>query len=79
MNHLICTTEYQPEQVIIDKSALDAAKEAIEIGLEYARELIVEYDKVFGRQMRKNRVWCEKMESDIRKMESTLKGLEEKS
>ena len=68
---------YLPEMWTVDKSAIYAARAAIESGIEYAQESLVDHDKKFGRSIRKNRILAETMEKDILSMQKALKQLRE--
>ena len=45
-------------------------KDAIESGLEYARQCLCDHDAALGRTTHKNRTWAETIEGDIRQMEN---------
>ena len=56
---------------------LPLAITALESGLEYARECLTVHESNLGRTTLKNKLWAERMESDIRQMEKALKLLKE--
>jgi len=64
--------EYKPELWTFKKEEACAAIRAIHNGLEYARECLITHETNFGRTTIKNRVWAERMEEDIRRMEHAL-------
>lgn len=66
---------YQPELWTVKKDDIYAAIHAVQNGLEYARECLSAHDSNLGRTTLKNRTWAERMEEDIRHMESTLNAL----
>jgi len=68
----------QPFMVAVDYDTLKDAMDCLSTGVEYAKEVLVEHDASLGRSIRKNRIWAEQIESDIQKMEKTLKVLEER-
>jgi hypothetical protein len=63
---------YIPEVWSVQKDVIYAATHAVESGLEYVRECLDAHDAALGRTTRKNKVWAETMENDIRHMERTL-------
>lgn len=66
---------YQPEIWHVKKDDIYAAIHAVGNGLDYARECLIAHDTNLGRTTLKNRTWAERMEEDIRQMESTLNAL----
>lgn len=67
--------EYRPELLTVKKDYIYAALYAVQNGLDYARECLITHDSNLGRTTLKNRTWAERMEEDIRHMESTLTNL----
>lgn len=67
----------EPLRVGVDYELLKASLGCVGTGLEYAKEALAEHDASLGRSIRKNRMWAEQIESDIHRMERTLKVLEE--
>jgi hypothetical protein len=67
--------EYQPEIWKVRKDYIYDAIRGLEMGLDYARESLLQHDTNLGRTIRKNKVWAEMMESDIRYIEKALKNL----
>ena len=68
---------YQPKTKILLKDYIYSITDCIENGLEYARECAAVHETNLGRTTLKNRLWAERMEDDIRKMEQLLKELKE--
>ena len=66
------TFDYQPEMITLRRDYIDSAILRIEDGLEYARECSTTHEIDLGRTTLKNRLWAERMEDDIRKMEELL-------
>ncbi len=56
----------------VDKSDIYSAIHNLSAGLDYTRELLSQHEVNLGRSTRKNRMWAEQMESDIRSMETLL-------
>ena len=75
--HPVCSAlaEYVPEVWSVNKDAVLAAINAIESGLEYARQCLLEHDTSLGRTTHKNRTWAETIEGDIAQMELALTAL----
>lgn len=69
-------TPGQTSWSMLESTVLDARR-AIEIGIENTRNLLVDHDAMLGRTIRKNRVFAESMESDIRIMTEALLALSE--
>jgi hypothetical protein len=68
--------DYQPEIWHVEKDTIYAATNAVESGLEYARECLAQHEMILGRTTLKNKTWAETMEKDIRHMERTLQTLQ---
>lgn len=51
---------------------LNAIGEAIEVGLEYARQCLTNHDAALGRTTHKNRTWAETIEGEIQQMKNAL-------
>jgi|DEB0MinimDraft_6_1074348.scaffolds.fasta_scaffold04932_4 outer membrane translocation and assembly module TamA len=68
----------QPIMVAVDYDTLNDAMDCLSTGVEYAKEALAEHDASLGRSIRKNRIWAEQIESEIRQMEKSLKVLEER-
>ena len=68
-------SEYQPEMWTVEKDTIYAARNAVEAGLEYARECLAQHESILGRTTYKNKSWAETMEDDIRRMECALDDL----
>lgn len=69
--------EYVPEIWAVKKDDIYSAIDAIQNGLEYARELLAKHEKELGRTTLSNRRLAEMMEKDIQQMEKTLEDLRE--
>lgn len=54
---------------------LQAAREALQIGIENTDELLTRHDCDYGRTTRKNRIEAERLESDIEKMRAAVSSL----
>lgn len=65
-------SEYQPEIWSVDKSDIYSSIYCVSAGLDYTRELLSQHEDNLGRSTRKNRMWAEQMENDIRAMETLL-------
>lgn len=64
--------EYQPELWTVKKDDIYAALNALEAGLEHARENLTRHDKELGRKTRKNEMWANQLERDIEGMERII-------
>jgi hypothetical protein len=69
--------EYQPEMLLVKKDDILAAIRAMEAGLGFSYEVLNRHDTDLGRTTRKNRLWAETIEQDIRLMEATIKTFRE--
>ena len=58
-------TEYQPEMWTVQKDDIYMAIDALEAGLEHARENLTRHDADLGRTTRKNEMWAKTLERDI--------------
>ena len=58
-------------------SSINAAKAAIEVGIENTTELLIDWETRFGRTTRSNRMTAERLELDITQMQSALARLDE--
>ncbi len=67
--------EYQPETWAMLKDTIYAARTALEAGLENTQELLIRHDIELGRTTRGNRYTAERLESEIRSMQSALENL----
>lgn len=67
--------EYQPETWAMRKDTIYAARSALKVGLENTQELLIEHDASLGRTTRKNRFTAERLEGEIRSMQSVLEKL----
>lgn len=68
-SNALLAQEYTPEFVTVERDVLAInVLNAIRCGIEYAKDSLAEHDLSLGRTTRKNRVWAENMEADIRKM-----------
>ena len=67
--------QYIPELWTVKKDDFYACVAAINNGLEYARECRTAHDDNLGRTTLKNKIWGERMDEDIRKMEQLLSNL----
>jgi len=56
-------------------STIQAARDAIQIGTEYAQELLIEHDAALGRTTRTNKATAERLEAEIKIMKATIKKL----
>ena len=70
--------DYIPELWTVKKDYIYAAIEAVRNGLEYTITELVTHDLDLGRTTKKNRMWAETMEKDIKQMEQTLEDLKER-
>lgn len=52
-----------------------SAKEAIKSGLEYAMMCLAEHERTLGRTRLKDRLWAERMETDIKAMTAIIDQL----
>ena len=68
----------EPLRVEVDYELLMNAHDALQTGLEYAKEVLLEHDASLGRSIRKNRMLAEQIETDIDGMEKVLKALKGK-
>lgn len=59
----------------VKKEYIYAAIEAVQNGLEYANSILISHDDALGRTTKKNRMWAEVIENDIRQMRQTLEDL----
>ena len=70
---------YIPEIWSVEKDTIYAAIPAVESGLAYARECLVQHEKDTIYAVKpvtlKNKTWAERMEKDICHMERTLEML----
>jgi hypothetical protein len=64
-----------PETWIVPKYFIYASIVAVQNGLEYARECLLQHDSALGRTTYKNKTWAETIERDILQMEKTLEDL----
>ena len=71
-NQLFNQQAYLPEMWTGPKDYIYAAIKAVDDGLSYANECLAQHDASLGRTTRKNKIWAETMESDIRHMTQTL-------
>lgn len=69
------SSEYIPEKVTLLKDSIYAAISALEAGLEYAQECLLEHDRRLGRTIRRNREWAENIEIDIKKIKKSIEEL----
>ena len=67
---------YLPESWSMLKDAVYAAQEAIRAGIENTQELLADHDVRLGRTTRRNRYTAERLEGEIRQMQSALDGLQ---
>lgn len=67
--------EMKPELWHIDKFAVLNTIDALQSGLEYARECLSTHDSIIGRTTKKNKSWAETIEKDIRLIEKSIKEL----
>ena len=68
--------EYIPEMWTIKKDYICAAIDSIKAGIEYAEIVLTDHERLNGRATRKNRVWAEQMERDIKNMTQALEQLQ---
>jgi len=66
---------YETERWTLTKDAILAAQGSLTVGIENSEELLADYDLRFGRDTRSNRLNAERMEQEIERMKSALKGL----
>lgn len=59
----------------LKKDAIYAAIVALEAGLEYAQECLIEHDTKLGRTIRRNKEWAENIEIDIEKIKKSIEEL----
>ncbi len=57
--------EYQPELWTVKKDDIYGAIDALEAGLEHARENLTKHEAEHGRTTRKNEMWAKTLERDI--------------
>ncbi len=69
------TLTYGPEMWTVRKDDIYAAISALDSGLHFARELLLDHDARLGRTTSKNKWWAEEIEMGIRAMEKALAGL----
>lgn len=67
--------EHKPDFLLIDKTTVYNSIDALEAGLEYARECLAAHDSALGRTTYKNKSWAETIEKDIRQISTTLNQL----
>ena len=72
---LLGAQTYQPEMWTVAKDVIYAAIPAMENGLDYTRELLIQHGSALGRTTRKNKLTAEAMERDIEQMMRTLEQL----
>lgn len=68
-------SQYEEERWCLPKDAILAARDAIECGIEHAKEALAVHDSNLGRTTRKNASWANQIEEDIQQMQAALKGL----
>ena len=61
----------------VDTELLKSVHASLEMAVEHVRSLLAEHDTNLGRSTRKNRVWAQQLESDIRMLESSYEKLHE--
>jgi len=67
---------YQPESWSMLKDSIYAAQTALSAGIENTQELLADHDVRLGRTTRSNRYTAERLEGEIRQMQSALDGLQ---
>lgn len=67
--------DYQPTMLTVDENIIYLALDSANTGLEYAKMCLAEHDVALGRTTLKNKVWAERIETDIIKMTKTVEEL----
>lgn len=68
-------TTYQPTYRTINENFIDDALDDLDIGLNYAKEVLQDHDTKLGRTTRKHSIWAKQIEKDIEFIEKTIKEI----
>jgi hypothetical protein len=64
--------EYPEAAVAISMSDLKSIREALVVGVDWTRQVLIEHETQFGRTTRKNRMTAEMIEKDIQSIQDQI-------